>query len=133
MRYSPSHLYLIQATPLASDGVTQNGPLGIVYFDMLDREVGRDTQGFDASTIRAPSSTTAMAAWRSRATINSTFTYDPNGKQTAGLGLNPTGPAPSCRAETGAAGPCGPAPRPARRSRARRPQASRWTTNSHKA
>ncbi len=45
-------IYLIQATPLASDGATQNGPLGIVYYDMLDREVGRDTQGFDGSTIR---------------------------------------------------------------------------------
>jgi YD repeat-containing protein len=31
-----------------TDGVTQNGPLGIVYFDVLDR----DTQGFDASTIQ---------------------------------------------------------------------------------
>src|SRR5262249_25847415 len=44
--------YLIQATPLAADGVTQNGPLGIVYFDTLDREIARDTQGFDGSTIR---------------------------------------------------------------------------------
>ena len=46
-------VYLITATPLASDSVTQNGPLGIVYFDVLDREIARDTQGFDASTIRA--------------------------------------------------------------------------------
>jgi YD repeat-containing protein len=30
----------------------QIGPLGIVYFDILDREVARDTQGFDGSTIR---------------------------------------------------------------------------------
>jgi YD repeat-containing protein len=45
-------IYVITATPYASDGVTQNGPLGIVYFDMLDREIGRDTQGFDASTVR---------------------------------------------------------------------------------
>ena len=45
--------YSITATPLASDGVTQNGPPGIVYFDMLDREIGRDTQGFDGSKIRA--------------------------------------------------------------------------------
>jgi YD repeat-containing protein len=45
-------VYLAEATPLASDGVTQNGPLGIVYFDVLDREIGRDTQGFDGSLIR---------------------------------------------------------------------------------
>jgi YD repeat-containing protein len=44
--------YRIQATPLASDGTTQNGPLGIVYFDLLDREIARDTQRFDSSTIR---------------------------------------------------------------------------------
>jgi RHS repeat-associated protein len=46
-------VYLIKATPLASDGATQNGPIGIVYFDLIDREIARDTQGFDASTIRA--------------------------------------------------------------------------------
>ena len=46
-------IYLIQATPLAADGVTPNGPVGIVYFDLLDREIARDTQGFDGSTIRA--------------------------------------------------------------------------------
>jgi len=50
--YPTPVLYLVQATPYAADGVTQNGPLGIVYFDMLDREVARDTQGFDGSTIR---------------------------------------------------------------------------------
>jgi hypothetical protein len=44
--------YLIQATPLAADGTTQIGPLGIVYFDTLDREIARDTQGFDGSVIR---------------------------------------------------------------------------------
>jgi YD repeat-containing protein len=45
----PGAAYLIQATPLAANG-TQNGPLGIVYFDTLDREIARDTQGFDGST-----------------------------------------------------------------------------------
>jgi RHS repeat-associated protein len=44
--------YLIQSTPLAADGVTPIGPTGIVYFDSLDREIARDTQGFDGSTIR---------------------------------------------------------------------------------
>jgi YD repeat-containing protein len=50
--YPTGVAYLVQATPYASGGVTQNGPLGIVYYDMLDREVARDTQGFDGSTIR---------------------------------------------------------------------------------
>jgi YD repeat-containing protein len=59
-------VYLIQATPLASDGVTQNGPLDIVYFDMLDREVGRDTQGFDGSTIRVASSANMIRSRRPR-------------------------------------------------------------------
>jgi RHS repeat-associated protein len=45
--------YLISATPLASDGVTQNGAISVVYFDSLDREIGRDTQGFNGSTVRA--------------------------------------------------------------------------------
>jgi YD repeat-containing protein len=46
-------VYLIQATPYATGGTTQNGPIGIVYYDMLDREIARDTQGFDTSIIRA--------------------------------------------------------------------------------
>jgi RHS repeat-associated protein len=46
-------VYLVLATPLAVDGVTQNGPTSKVYIDSLDREVGRDTQGFDGSTVRA--------------------------------------------------------------------------------
>jgi RHS repeat-associated protein len=46
-------VYVVTATPLASDGVTQNGPISSVYFDSLDREVGRDTQGFDGTTVRA--------------------------------------------------------------------------------
>src|SRR5262249_53765043 len=33
-------------------GATQNGPTGIVYFDSLDREIARDSQGFDGSAIR---------------------------------------------------------------------------------
>ena len=45
--------YLTQATPLAADGATANGPILLVYFDLLDREIARDTQGFDGSTIRA--------------------------------------------------------------------------------
>jgi RHS repeat-associated protein len=45
--------YLTQLTPLAADGVTPNGPIGLVYFDALDREIARDTQAFDGSTVRA--------------------------------------------------------------------------------
>lgn len=54
-------VYLIKATPLASDGATQNGPIGTVYFDQLDREIARDTQGFDASTIRAATQYDALS------------------------------------------------------------------------
>ncbi len=44
-------VYFIVATPYARDGVTQNGPAGIVYFDILDRELARVTQGFDNNGI----------------------------------------------------------------------------------
>jgi RHS repeat-associated protein len=46
-------VYSVTATPLASNGYTVNGPISTIYFDSLDREVGRDTLGFDGSTIRA--------------------------------------------------------------------------------
>jgi YD repeat-containing protein len=42
-----------QITSFAADGVTQNAPTVLVYYDMLDREIARDTQGFDGSTVRA--------------------------------------------------------------------------------
>src|SRR5580704_10048167 len=45
-------VYCITATPLAHN-YEVNGPTAIVYFDSLDREIGRDTQGFDGSTVRA--------------------------------------------------------------------------------
>jgi RHS repeat-associated protein len=45
--------YLVKTTPLAADGVTKNGPVGIVYFDQIDREITRQTEGFDGSTIVA--------------------------------------------------------------------------------
>src|ERR1700761_3411884 len=45
-------VYYITATPLASNNEV-NGPTAIVYFDSLDREIGRDTQGFNGSTVRA--------------------------------------------------------------------------------
>lgn len=43
--------YLVQATPLAADGVTANGAWSKTYFDALDREVRSETQGFDGSVI----------------------------------------------------------------------------------
>lgn len=45
--------YVIITTPYAADGVTQNGPILKVYLDRLDREVGRDTQGFNGAWVRA--------------------------------------------------------------------------------
>lgn len=45
--------YLIKSTPYAADGVTVNGPVMIVDMDMLDREIQRQTQGFDGSTVIA--------------------------------------------------------------------------------
>jgi RHS repeat-associated protein len=43
---------LNQANSFAPDGTTQNAPNVIVYFDSLEREVARDTQGFDGSVVR---------------------------------------------------------------------------------
>jgi RHS repeat-associated protein len=45
-------VYAIKMIPRASDGTTQNAPSTIVYYDSLDREVARDTDGFDGSAIR---------------------------------------------------------------------------------
>ena len=42
--------YLVRSKVLG--GITQIAPINIVYFDALDREIGRDTQGFDERTIR---------------------------------------------------------------------------------
>lgn len=44
--------YLVQETPLASDGTTQNGPVVKTYYDKLARVLGSDSQGFDGSTVR---------------------------------------------------------------------------------
>jgi RHS repeat-associated protein len=45
-------VYLVQATPFASGGTTQNGPQSTGYFDQLGRAIASDTQGFDGSLIR---------------------------------------------------------------------------------
>jgi RHS repeat-associated protein len=81
--------YLVQSTPYASDGATQNGPASIVYLDALDREIGRDTQGFDGSTVRATKtydtfgrvSQTSRPYFASGGTVElTTFTYDTLGR-----------------------------------------------------
>jgi RHS repeat-associated protein len=43
---------LNQAISYAPDGSTQNAPTITIYFDSLEREVARDTQGFDGSIVR---------------------------------------------------------------------------------
>ena len=44
-----SGAWLLVTTPLASDGVTQNGPIGNTYYDGLNREIRKETQGYDGS------------------------------------------------------------------------------------
>ncbi|MBR1201849.1 MULTISPECIES: RHS repeat domain-containing protein [unclassified Bradyrhizobium] len=46
-------VYLITTSSYAADGTTLNAPTVTVYFDMLERETSRETQGFDGSTVRA--------------------------------------------------------------------------------
>ncbi|MEI9932628.1 MAG: RHS repeat domain-containing protein [Rhizomicrobium sp.] len=41
--------YLVQATPLAPDGMTPNGPAVIAYYDSLSRAIATDTASFDTS------------------------------------------------------------------------------------
>ncbi|WP_316228456.1 RHS repeat-associated core domain-containing protein [Bradyrhizobium sp. SZCCHNR1039] len=45
-------IYLVQATPLAADGATQNGANSIIYLDSLERPIASDSQGFDGSMVR---------------------------------------------------------------------------------
>jgi RHS repeat-associated protein len=81
--------YLIQSTPYASDGTTPNGPTSTVYLDLLDREIGRDTQGFDGSTVRATKtydsfgrvSQTSRPYFANGGAVElTTFTYDTLGR-----------------------------------------------------
>jgi RHS repeat-associated protein len=46
-------VFLMQSTPLASDGATQNGPQSTAYVDRRGRTIFADSQGFDGSLIRA--------------------------------------------------------------------------------
>ncbi|WP_083411759.1 RHS repeat domain-containing protein [Janthinobacterium sp. 1_2014MBL_MicDiv] len=43
--------YIVQATPLATDGVTVVGAWSKTYFDELDRAIGEESPGFDGSII----------------------------------------------------------------------------------
>jgi YD repeat-containing protein len=43
-------VYMIEATHVSPEG-EQNEPINVVYYDMLDREIGHETQGFDNSLI----------------------------------------------------------------------------------
>jgi len=43
--------YYVQVTPLASDGVTQNGAWSRTYYDMLGREIRVETQGFSGTSV----------------------------------------------------------------------------------
>jgi RHS repeat-associated protein len=47
--------YGVVVTPLASDGVTQNGPKTTTYYDTVDRKLAADAQSFTGSTIRGAS------------------------------------------------------------------------------
>ncbi|WP_315770063.1 MULTISPECIES: RHS repeat-associated core domain-containing protein [unclassified Bradyrhizobium] len=52
--------YLTQETSYAADGTTVLVPTATVYFDALEREIGRQTQGFDGSVVQATKSYDAM-------------------------------------------------------------------------
>lgn len=41
--------WFAKETPLSSDGVTQNGPESRSYFDSLNREIRKETQGYDGA------------------------------------------------------------------------------------
>ncbi|MGJ5135615.1 RHS repeat-associated core domain-containing protein [Bradyrhizobium oligotrophicum] len=45
--------YLTQETSYAADGSTVIAPVATVFFDALEREIGRQTQGFDGSIVQA--------------------------------------------------------------------------------
>lgn len=48
----PTHAkYMVEVTPLASNGTTQIGPWIKTYYDMADREVRAETQGFDGTSV----------------------------------------------------------------------------------
>jgi RHS repeat-associated protein len=46
--------YVVVTTPLGADGVTQIGPWSKVYFDVLNREIRSETQGFATGSTTPP-------------------------------------------------------------------------------
>src|SRR6185437_12891274 len=81
--------YLITETPYAADGTTVIGPKTTVYLDQLDREIARETQGFDGSIVRATRTYDALGRLTQASRpffVNggtpqySTYTYDPLGR-----------------------------------------------------
>ncbi|WP_315766701.1 MULTISPECIES: RHS repeat-associated core domain-containing protein [unclassified Bradyrhizobium] len=82
-------VYAIVEMSYAADGTTQNAPVTTVFFDALEREIARRTQGFDGSTIQATKAYDALGrvAQTSRPYFLSggtpqytTFTYDALGR-----------------------------------------------------
>ncbi|MGJ5037601.1 MULTISPECIES: RHS repeat-associated core domain-containing protein [unclassified Bradyrhizobium] len=81
--------YLVQETSYAADGTTVIAPPATLFYDSLEREIGRQTQGFDGSVIQATKTYDALG----RVTQTSrpyflnggtprytTFTYDTLGR-----------------------------------------------------
>lgn len=81
--------YMIQVTPLASNGTTVNGPWVKTYFDMADRTVRTETVGFDGvKVVRADTQYDALARvsqksrpyYASSSAYWTTFVYDDLGR-----------------------------------------------------
>lgn len=53
-------VYLVVERPYAADATSVIGPTVTVYFDSLDREIGRETEGFNGGTVRATRSYDAL-------------------------------------------------------------------------
>jgi RHS repeat-associated protein len=63
--------YVVQSTPTASDGATQNGPATRTHFDALSRAIAVDVEGFDGP---ATGCTLTAPCW-----IRTATQYDVNG------------------------------------------------------
>ncbi|CCE06201.1 exported hypothetical protein [Bradyrhizobium sp. STM 3843] len=81
--------YLVQETSYAADGTTVIAPIATVFYDALEREIGRQTQGFDGSLVQATKAYDALGrvTRTSRPYFASggtpqytTFTYDTLGR-----------------------------------------------------
>jgi RHS repeat-associated protein len=83
--------YRVQAQPLASDGVTPNGPWSVAYYDSLDRPIRSETQGFDGSSVVRVDTEydsegrvyrTSRPYYSSQTPLWTTFSYDAMGRRT---------------------------------------------------